>query len=1081
MHKISLVLLAISLQANDIRISEVMSNPQGSEYENEFIEIYNQSDHVMQINGWVISDGSGVDTIAHLSGPIQLQAHGYAIILDPGYVFSTGPYSTLIPDSIPVYTISTDASFGSGGLANTSESVIIYSPDSLTVSQMSWSRASDNGYSWERVSTDTPDSLAIWQQSLVENGTPGFRNSVQAPQYNLSLQDIIINHDQLGEAVEVNLTIKNSGEKAVGGFSLYLYRDDNQNEIPDMTDWELSQEYSDSIASQETLEIPLILFELESGVHQVEARIFAAGDEQETDDTIRFQIVGHYPENVVSVSEIMFSPASDQGGEWIEIRNISEAPVSLQGWTLSDANQTRYPITDSLHYLQPDCLLTLCREQAVLEYFSLPLDKALMLETWPTLNATSDSVRLFDAKGHLVSRAFYRGSWGNSGISLERRHPDLFPLAEWNWQSSTHADGGTPSRINTMQLDAAAIQIKAIDIQIKNSIGPAPVSLTIHFINWGLDTLEHLEIEAGESTEWQGNLPSFQSDSLSFTTAELAPGLSRILIRVYHEQVLLADTTIQVILGFPPNRIALNEIHYLPTEDQSEFLEFVNLGSDSLNLNGWTFMDRSGTQGLISALVLVPPDSLFLLCADAAVLGDWISPQTRICELSPWPSLNNSSDSIVIFDPLGNRQLVHAYTVAQGGESGKSLERLALWMPNEADASWATCIDPRGITPGRQNSVLLPPKNLAMIDLKILDSLLWVDKKFRVKAQLTNAGVFAVHSAEFNIQVFRENDQLSILNELLPTLWPGDTLIRETDIELSQCGWIDIIADIYFMEDEQLRDNQKTQMVYISCATAPLIINELMPVPAPDQVEWVEIYNRSSRNVNLQGWQIADNNLSGKMIVDSSLVLANDHFAILTGQSELFSCSEDCSILSVPGFPTLNNSEDAVILIDPQGIRMDEISYDAYTALAEGRSLERIRTDAPGTDPRNWGICIDESASTPGAENSLYLNELATELKIDLSPNPFTPNGDGQQDKLVINYELPFEQGLMSIAVFDMAGRRIAEPALAEAVSHRGQIIWNGAASYGGIAVTGLYICKVMVDDQQGKVTETLKKIYLVR
>ena len=39
---------------------------------NEFVEIYNASTRVIQINGWTLSDGNGVDTISHLSGPIGI-------------------------------------------------------------------------------------------------------------------------------------------------------------------------------------------------------------------------------------------------------------------------------------------------------------------------------------------------------------------------------------------------------------------------------------------------------------------------------------------------------------------------------------------------------------------------------------------------------------------------------------------------------------------------------------------------------------------------------------------------------------------------------------------------------------------------------------------------------------------------------------------------------------------------------------------------------------------------------------------------------------------------------------------------
>ncbi|MCF7826417.1 MAG: lamin tail domain-containing protein, partial [Candidatus Marinimicrobia bacterium] len=218
MHKIGLVLLAISLQASGIRISEVMSNPQGSEYENEFIELFNATEYVMQINGWILSDGSGVDTVSHLSGPVEIQPAHYALIVDPGYNFISGPYSEILNDSLPIYTISTDESFGSGGLSNAGESVILLSPDSTISSEMSWFSSTSNGFSWERVSVTSADSLAIWQQSLEINGTPGYRNSVAPPLINLSILGMVMESMVLDETVDVTLQIRNGGEHPVQDF-----------------------------------------------------------------------------------------------------------------------------------------------------------------------------------------------------------------------------------------------------------------------------------------------------------------------------------------------------------------------------------------------------------------------------------------------------------------------------------------------------------------------------------------------------------------------------------------------------------------------------------------------------------------------------------------------------------------------------------------------------------------------------------------------------------------------------------------------------------------------------------------------
>ncbi|MCF6239247.1 MAG: lamin tail domain-containing protein, partial [Candidatus Marinimicrobia bacterium] len=565
MHKISLVLLAICMQASDIRISEVMSNPQGSEYENEFIEIYNPSDHVIYINGWILSDGNGIDTLTHLSGPLGILPINYGLILDPGYSFELGPYLDLIPDSTPIYTLATDASFGSGGLANSGESVIIYNPDTSEFSQMSWSSASDNGFSWERVSLDTPDSLAVWQQALVENGTPGFRNSVSRPQRNLSLNTIEVTRATAGESIEVRVTVHNSGEQSIPGFNLSVYRDENQNEIYDDGEWELSLDQSIPLESDQVFDLTVVLFIMEPGIHQIEMTVSAEGDENASDDTLRFEVLGAYPPDIVSITEIMSSPALEQGGEWIEIQNLSGNSVSLQGWTLSDANQTRHKLVDSLLQIEVNGFITLCAQPEAREYFSLIPEQALVLNSWPTLNSASDSIRLFDATGQLVARAFYRGSWGSPAISLERRHPSLFPLAEWNWAASEQPDGGTPSMINTQQLESVAIQIETITAAGANLIGPASVPITLWFRNVGLDPLQSLQIETHTTAEWQGLLTSFQTDSMIISSHILAAGISTVSVNIYHEQVLLADTALGVILGFPPKQLALNEIHYLPS------------------------------------------------------------------------------------------------------------------------------------------------------------------------------------------------------------------------------------------------------------------------------------------------------------------------------------------------------------------------------------------------------------------------------------------------------------------------------------------------------------------------------------
>ncbi|MBT3254056.1 MAG: lamin tail domain-containing protein [Candidatus Marinimicrobia bacterium] len=1081
MHKTCLVLLAISLHANDIRISEVMSNPQGSEYENEFVEIFNATDHVMQINGWVLSDGNGVDTISHLSGPIWIQPSHFALIVDPGYDFLTGPYSDFINDSLSIYTISTDASFGSGGLSNAGESVIIRSPDSSSSSLMSWSQSSQNGYSWERVSITMADSLSSWLQSININGTPGYRNSVTPPLINLSLIEIEYLPLSDNEPMEIILHIKNQGEYTISEFDISVYRDDNQNGEKDVQEWELNAHYSSELISQEEHQIPLTLFPLIPGLHQLEARVIIENDEVSEDDSLRFEIIGSYARDIISITEVMYSPSSDQQGEWVEIQNRSGEAVSLQGWTMSDANQTRHRISDSLLFIEPSAYLALCASSSMANYFGIEPSEVLDLSSWPALNSSSDSVRLFDANGHLVSSVYYRGSWSESGTSLERRHPDIYPHEEINWAASTQIDGGTPSSTNTRHLLPMEIRIVEIQIETASSIGPTQAGVRIKFQNFGIDTLFTLELESDADIYWYGALPSFGSDSLVFTSAVLWPGYNEIPIRLIHDDEVHIDTSVQVVLGYPSGQIAINEIHYLPHEDQVEFLEFVNISSARIDLKGWSFKDRSGARGEVISSFLIQPDSLFLWTGDANKLVDWTPTFAKTCELSSWPSLNNSSDSIIILDPLGNRMLEHGYLAPSNDELGKSLERLALWKAQALESSWSPCQDPLGITPGRQNSIQIPSHNLAVQDLVILDSLLWRDTVFSAGISIANTGVNLVGDATLSIKIYHHGTQIEGWSEMLPPIEAGDSLEWNIELKSESSGWISLEVVVLYEGDGMLGDNTQIQRIFISENTSPFVINEIMPLPMNDQNEWVEIYNRSGETVDMLEWLIADNSGSGISISDTSILLESYKYLVIGDDQSLGPDKRGGVYQGIPHFPTLNNSEDLITLIDPQGIPMDEMSYSSSTELVLGRSLERIRPEVSGQHPENWSVCIDDWGSTPGVENSLYLDVLASELSIDLDPNPFTPNGDGNADQLAIYYELPFEHGLMSIMVFDMAGRKIAEPVQIKPVGHRGQVLWDGEANYGGTAVTGLYIMKLLFDDQAGKVWSCLKKVYLIR
>ena len=91
---------------NQIVLSEIMFDPSGSEYYDEFIEIYNTSTtDSIDLTGWQISDGSGIDNIiAHEKGN-KLAPQQFGLILDPGYFQNSSQYEWLIPEEALILTI----------------------------------------------------------------------------------------------------------------------------------------------------------------------------------------------------------------------------------------------------------------------------------------------------------------------------------------------------------------------------------------------------------------------------------------------------------------------------------------------------------------------------------------------------------------------------------------------------------------------------------------------------------------------------------------------------------------------------------------------------------------------------------------------------------------------------------------------------------------------------------------------------------------------------------------------------------------------------------------------------------------
>ena len=157
-----------------------------------------------------------------------------------------------------------------------------------------------------------------------------------------------------------------------------------------------------------------------------------------------------------------------------------------------------------------------------------------------------------------------------------------------------------------------------------------------------------------------------------------------------------------------------------------------------------------------------------------------------------------------------------------------------------------------------------------------------------------------------------------------------------------------------------------------------VVINELLADPSPQEdlpaFEFVEILNRSSKIIDLNGWQFTDG---------TSIVTLPSH--LLYPDSLLILCPIEAGIayqllgttIGLSSWPTLNNSGDAIKLLDDSGTIIDSLSYsidwykDALKA-SGGWSLEQINPSAKCKGIYNWIASTDFKGGTPGQINSVF-------------------------------------------------------------------------------------------------------------
>lgn len=158
-----------------------------------------------------------------------------------------------------------------------------------------------------------------------------------------------------------------------------------------------------------------------------------------------------------------------------------------------------------------------------------------------------------------------------------------------------------------------------------------------------------------------------------------------------------------------------------------------------------------------------------------------------------------------------------------------------------------------------------------------------------------------------------------------------------------------------------------------------IIITEIFADPNPQvglpDAEYLEIFNRSSNPIDLNGWKLSDGTSTATFA--SQIILPNEYW-IVTASTSVAKFNSLGKTIGLANFPSLNNDGDIITL--KTSVTIDSVNYNASWYNDEdkangGWSLELIDPNNSCGGVTNWTASLDRKGGTPGQQNSVFASK----------------------------------------------------------------------------------------------------------
>lgn len=513
------------------------------------------------------------------------------------------------------------------------------------------------------------------------------------------------------------------------------------------------------------------------------------------------------------------------------------------------------------------------------------------------------------------------------------------------------------------------------------------------------------------------------------------------------------------------NDVIITEIMVDPSpvvgQPEVEYIEIYNRSSKYFDIANWKIGDATSVVNIGSYVLL--PGAYAIICG----IGNELLFTTPNKTVASLPAYNNDADAVVIKDDSGNTidsiyYNLDWYHDNVKDDGGWSIERIHNDAPCNDLNNWAASVDASGGTPGAQNSVWsnLDDVIAPLISYYVIASSTQIDVFFDQELDTTVDANVSINPAVTSLNwSFVSLTQLAITPDQLVA-----NQFYDLTISLASDCWGNtmIPATIKLGLPDSIEPED-------------LIINEIMFNPLTNGSDFVEIYNRSEKILDLNEIWLAnwdDDSIANYEDVSSvqRLILPGEYVLLTEDSTDI---QHDFDIYGVGTFidmdvPTYNDDSGTVYLLGKDYEILDYIHYDQdyhYDLITDknGKSLERITFEGGMNNSDNWHTAAENVQwGTPGYENSqlMYPGVNGT---VSVTPEIFSPDNDGESDVLTINLNFDSNDNSVNIEIFDSRGRRIRELKDSYFVGNQALITWDGATDDGTKATIGTYVILVSV------------------